>query len=578
MRDDFSKATIRLLAERVGFKCSRPGCPRPTVGPAKGSSKSVILGKAAHITAASANGPRYDPTLTPEQRRADSNGIWLCGLHADEVDRDDNHFTVDELRKWKEQSEDRQFRELDEGYQDPDADLDETDAEARQRLGLPTSDHIRALIPKLLAASKHDLEAMAREPGWPAFPIPLTLRDAKTNLVVTEAMLVAALERGENLALISQPGSGKSTTLGQLAQSLLAKNKVVPLRIKLGAWSVQGEGLFKFACAKPSLRAFREEHLMLAATHGKLSLLLDGWNEVDAIGRRRLIMEIQTLKREFPLLALVVSTRRQASDLPLSPRVVEIEPLSEEQQLALTRALRGDEGEQLLDRAWRTPGIRDFMANPLYLTAVLSEARGSSLPETREAILRLFVERHEKVSENAEAYRTDLHNSQREYLKTIAVSTIGTANTSISETRAMEIVKETSDGLVIARQISVPPEPALVLDTLVNHHALVRAGDTSASLSFQHQQFQEWFASFDVEATMLASAAGDLTAQQKLRNEILNMPAWEEAILFACERLSRDGRSNQAAAAKAIIQSLGVDPMLAAEMIFRSADEVWSLV
>ena len=30
MRDDFSAATKELLARRVGFKCSNPGCRQPT--------------------------------------------------------------------------------------------------------------------------------------------------------------------------------------------------------------------------------------------------------------------------------------------------------------------------------------------------------------------------------------------------------------------------------------------------------------------------------------------------------------------------------------------------------------------
>jgi hypothetical protein len=45
--------------------------------------------------------------------------------------------------------------------------------------------------------------------------------------------------------------------------------------------------------------------------------------------------------------------------LPLSGATVEIEALSEDQQLELARALRGQEGEALVDQAWRTPGVRE---------------------------------------------------------------------------------------------------------------------------------------------------------------------------------------------------------------------------
>src|SRR6266568_3374531 len=78
MGDDFSEAVKSLLASRVGNLCSIPGCRALTIGPQDDPTKAVNVGVAAHITAASPGGPRYDPGLSPEERRAPSNGIWLC--------------------------------------------------------------------------------------------------------------------------------------------------------------------------------------------------------------------------------------------------------------------------------------------------------------------------------------------------------------------------------------------------------------------------------------------------------------------------------------------------------------------
>ena len=64
----------------------------------------------------------------------------------------------------------------------------------------------------------------------------------------------------------------------------------------------------------------------------------------------------------------------------------------------------------------------------------------------------------------------------------------------------------------------------------------------------------------------------------RLGLRILNWPAWEESILFACERLSREDPAGAQAVAATIRETLGIDPMLAAEMIFRSAPEVWTLI
>ena len=112
MRDDFSAKIKDLLARRVGFRCSNPGCRHPTSGPQVDPSAAVNVGVAAHITAASPEGPRYDPTLTREQRAAPENGIWLCQTDGKLVDNDRERYTVEELRGWKERAETTAAREL----------------------------------------------------------------------------------------------------------------------------------------------------------------------------------------------------------------------------------------------------------------------------------------------------------------------------------------------------------------------------------------------------------------------------------------------------------------------------------
>ena len=106
MRDEFSKDDKDILARRVGYRCSNPDCPMEyTTGPAEDPSKSVSIGVAAHITAASKRGPRYDSNLTSEQRRDIANGIWLCQTCAKLVDSDQRKYTVELLLNWKRDAE-----------------------------------------------------------------------------------------------------------------------------------------------------------------------------------------------------------------------------------------------------------------------------------------------------------------------------------------------------------------------------------------------------------------------------------------------------------------------------------------
>jgi hypothetical protein len=150
-------------------------------------------------------------------------------------------------------------------------------------------------------------------------------------------------------------------------------------------------------------------------------------------------------------------------------------------------------------------------------------------------------------------------------------------STALSDSEARSTIAAELDRQRQARQIASLPEPSVVIDALVSYHALVRTGADGQAVSFQHQQFQEWYASPEVERLMRRSADGDARAREQLRVEIFNSPAWEESILFAVERISRE-TGGAVIAANSILAALSVDPMLSAEMIYRSPDSVWQIV
>ena len=106
-RDDFPEPDKRTLALRVGQRCSNPYCSAPTAGPQLAADKALNLGVAAHITAASAGGPRFDPNLTPGERSSLANGIWLCQNCAKLVDNDPARFAAELLGAWRLAAEDR---------------------------------------------------------------------------------------------------------------------------------------------------------------------------------------------------------------------------------------------------------------------------------------------------------------------------------------------------------------------------------------------------------------------------------------------------------------------------------------
>ncbi len=105
MRDDFPEKVKQSLARRVSYHCSNPKCRQLTSGPNLDETKATLIGIAAHITAASIGGPRYDKNLTQEERKSIKNGIWLCHNCSDMIDKDERRFTANKLHKWKELTE-----------------------------------------------------------------------------------------------------------------------------------------------------------------------------------------------------------------------------------------------------------------------------------------------------------------------------------------------------------------------------------------------------------------------------------------------------------------------------------------
>lgn len=580
-RDDFTSRTVLVLAQRVSYLCSHPECRKLTIGPHSDPTKSINLGEAAHISAAAPGGKRYDPAMTPFQRRSPNNGIWLCSTHATLIDRDENQFSTSLLHEWKADAENHArvgaFSNTAPRHNEVIYELSDADREFIRSLALSPEEATEVILPRLVEACKSDIQTFIDSKTWPVHTIPLRLvLQANGEDVHTD---IAGIARGtavsDVLNIVSAPGTGKTTTLIQLAETLLANEDKIPVFIPLGEWEIGGDDWFAMLPRRNAFRTFKPAHWMQLAYEGRLVFILDGWNEFSPENTQRAIKHLQAIQREYPLMCVVIGTR-QRPHLP-EGRAVRIEPLNEEQQLELARGLGTPNAEALLDQAWRVSGLRELVTIPLYLTALLSDTTGGSLPETKDEVLRNFVRQHEAAPDKATLLRSALLGVHRDLLTALA----GTANrektTALSEADARVSVASEIARLQAAQLITAPPQPVQVLDTLVDVHLLTRSSQ-AAAFAFQHQQFQEWYASFEVERLMLAAAAGDGGALSTLRTEMLNWLAWEESILFACERLSRENETGAGAVASIVIETLGIDPMLAAEMIYRSAAKVWTAV
>lgn len=579
-RDDF-KADVKVrLAQRVGYLCSY--CQKPTLGPRMGEEGALNLGTAAHIKAASPGGPRYDDTQTPAERSRIDNGIWLCNNHAHMIDHDPKEYTVKVLQKWKAEAEHRALEQLLSGtgpatVHAATPELVTSLQGIAARLALPAAADLPTVKADAMAAAHAHAETFEATSRWPRHAVSLSLtlegNDAAHGPVSLER-LPQVLMATEKMALFSAPGTGKSTTMVQLAK-LMTGDAPVPLLVPLGEWAETGADLLTWMAGRRAFGALTVKHLQFLAFHGEVALLLDGWNEVPPAARRRLITEVQALEREYPLLHLVMSSRRQAIDVPFAGQRFSVLQLSLAQQKEIARAVKGEAGVSVIDAAWRSPGLSDLVSVPLYLWSLLDITDGGALPANKEELLRRMVAAHEADPARAELFHRELADHHQGYLRALASAAQRAEATSLTEEAALKVVGEVNVRLRDAGLVATPPNAAAVLDTLVAAHVLVRDG--GPVYAFQHQQIQEWFASLDLEDE-LSDATGALTFQHPLVSGKLDDYFWGEAFLFACERMSRAEEVGVRAVAELVLLLLKIDPLFAATIINRSAPAVWDRV
>jgi hypothetical protein len=110
-RESAPPAQEKVVVSRSGNTCAYPGCGLIlTIESLAAGDRPKATGKVAHICAASPGGPRYDETMTKQQRGSADNLIYLCGPHHDAVDAQLELHTVKFLRDAKRAHEEKVAR------------------------------------------------------------------------------------------------------------------------------------------------------------------------------------------------------------------------------------------------------------------------------------------------------------------------------------------------------------------------------------------------------------------------------------------------------------------------------------
>ncbi len=103
-RLDFSESVRQKIFRDAGYVCANPDCRSHLHVYDSNSGKTIFLGEAGHIYAASPGGPRYDENQPDGFITSSENGLCLCKPCHFQVDRFNSTYTVSLLNRWRDNS------------------------------------------------------------------------------------------------------------------------------------------------------------------------------------------------------------------------------------------------------------------------------------------------------------------------------------------------------------------------------------------------------------------------------------------------------------------------------------------
>jgi NACHT domain len=392
VRDDFPRWVIDRLAERAGYRCSNPDHRgQPTSGPHTDPLKSVNIGVAAHITAASEGGPRYDPAMTPKDRQSIGNGIWLCANCHSIVDRDPLRYTADELRRWRKLAEEFALQALTFGElrpaveQRPATPVDRNRSKMIQKV---RTIWIKGFLEKSLFNEVRIALGLSERSDAVARPMDLLVTrpdEGGRPLPPGTRVLDVYDDLDESLLILGAPGSGKTTLLLELARDLLNRADgdaahPIPVVFPLSTWAETQKPLAEWLQDELNLRYDVPRKIAKEWVESDQILpLLDGLDEVKAEQRAACVEAINAFRQSHGFLSLVVTSRTADYEIIANPLRIHgailVNSLTRDQVSAYLSDL-GVAGEPLRHALDGDPSFWSLLDSPLLLNMVTLACAG----------------------------------------------------------------------------------------------------------------------------------------------------------------------------------------------------------
>jgi hypothetical protein len=420
-----------------------------------------------------------------------------------------------------------------------------------------------------------------RKPGRPLISLNAVKVDERGN-PVEAVSLQALLTEGQRIILEAPAGGGKTTTLVQLAQHVLAAGGLA-LLVDLPEWIRSGDDILSFVAGRRQFVSRDVDAKLLSKLRGEppLTILLNGWNEVAVGGAEAADRALRALDRDFPAAIIVVATRmhRLTPQLTNSFRV-ELSSLGRAQRneyLVLAIGASAHDlavklDSSLLDSITRTPLILAEVAD-LYLS-------GKEIPLTKMGVLGAVIDAREHSAEHRTSLQqTPLRGHAPEYLRALSMEMTERGATNIAEADALAVVNTVGAGLHAAGKIASAPDPVEILEALSKRHVLLQSHGDEISFRFQHQQFQEFYAAGGLKALLVDLISGKHPEDDRIfLASYVNAPRWGESLRMLAEGIGAPGRDKAMVevGAKLVRLALEVDPIFAAELARRCGPLIWN--
>ncbi|MCP3167316.1 NACHT domain-containing protein [Myxococcus qinghaiensis] len=409
---------------------------------------------------------------------------------------------------------------------------------------------------------------------------------AETSDVLSLEQIDQALSQSRRIVLEGAAGRGKTTTLIQLAQRI--RTVGTPFMVELPSWVSSRRGILEYIAGMSAVQAegLTPADLARVQQTEPFLLLLNGWNEIAQSNSTQADYVLRELERALPSAGIIVATRTHHLKPPLpGALLLRLLRLRPSQRAAYLTARLGVQSTELRARIAADPSLDELTRTPFILSEVASLFEASAeIPSTKIGVLAEVLRLQEQRDEHRNALQSvPIFGLQTDYLKVLATEMVRCGAVALPEADARTVVAVAARELANRGQTDSVGAPA-VLETLTAHHVLERVDYPKTAFQFEHQQLQEYYATLDVRAQLLALRDEDLAGTRCFTADYVNEPAWAEPLRMIAETFAEqagDGRTdkrNTCAGGKLVMMALAVDPVFAGELAQLCGAAIWNEV